>query len=148
MKTFWNNKHELCEESERLGSELMPISGNCETIEGELYRASSRLSYDYYNNGFCNNWSGALEFLARHDMVTVREHSVLCPYRFGNLYESDMGFYEDDCPLQQALVAIHERVIERVLEKEGNLTPNTQNVDMFDFQERAPSGWEDEYYDY
>lgn len=34
---------------------LVPESGKCETLEGELLRAVSRIYYDYTNNGFGNN---------------------------------------------------------------------------------------------
>jgi hypothetical protein len=145
MKTFWNREHELSAESDRLAKELMPMSGNCQTIEGELYRASSRIGYDYYNNGFCNNWSGALAFLVDHDMVTVKEHRVLEPYQFGHRMDNG-NFFEDDCPLQKASVAIHERVIRHILSKE-ELTPNTNNEDMFDYSlpeppyDDSPSIW-------
>lgn len=146
MKTFWNRDHELSTESDRLSKSLMPATGNCETIEGELYRASSRIGYDYYNNGFCNNWSGALAFLRKHDMVSVNEYIALEPYQFGNRLD-DGSFFEDDCPLQKASIAIHERVIRHILSKE-ELTPNTDNVDMFDYSLPEPPWNREDDYDY
>ena len=147
MKTFWNRDHELSTESDRLSKSLMPATGNCETIEGEMFRASTRIGYDYYNNGFCNNWSGALAFLVEHNMVTVKEHKVLEPYQFGDRY-AESGFFEDDCPLQKASIAIHERVIRHILENEDNLTPNTDNVDMFDYSLPEPPWPDEDDYDY
>lgn len=34
--------------------ELVPPVGNADTYHGEVLRISSRLYYDYYNNGLCN----------------------------------------------------------------------------------------------
>ena len=66
VKTFWNGDHELTAAERKMGEDLMPMSGNCASLQGELYRASTRISYDWYNNGWgCNNWSGAVVFLKK-----------------------------------------------------------------------------------
>lgn len=62
--TFWNKAHPLTQTANGLFDLLVPGSGMCPTLQGELLRASSKISYDWFNNGWgCNNWSGAVVFL-------------------------------------------------------------------------------------
>lgn len=64
IANFWDGDHPLTEIAKAKHSELVPMSGNCQTFQGELLRCSSRIEYDWYNNGWgCNNWSGAVMFL-------------------------------------------------------------------------------------
>ena len=49
--SYWNSNGKHQNEYERLYDALVPASGNCETREGEMLRASSRLYYRYYNDG-------------------------------------------------------------------------------------------------
>ena len=53
-KTYWNEQGIYQEEYKRLYEQLVPSSGSAKTLNGELIRAISRLSYDYFNNGNCN----------------------------------------------------------------------------------------------
>lgn len=49
--SYWNSNGKYQNEYERLYDALVPASGNCETREGEMLRASSRLYYRYFNDG-------------------------------------------------------------------------------------------------
>lgn len=53
-KTYWNEQGIYQEEYNKLYEQLVPSSGSAKTLNGELIRAISRLSYDYFNNGNCN----------------------------------------------------------------------------------------------
>lgn len=53
-KTYWNEQGIYQEEYKKLYAELVPDMGSAKTLNGELIRAISRLSYDYFNNGNCN----------------------------------------------------------------------------------------------
>jgi hypothetical protein len=50
-QSYWNNNGAYQEENDRLWEELVPASGSCDTIHGELIRATSRLFYEFCNNG-------------------------------------------------------------------------------------------------
>lgn len=64
---FWDKTHPLSATADALYDKLIPSSGSCSTLQGELLRASSKIGYDWYNNGWgCNNWSGAVCFLQEH----------------------------------------------------------------------------------
>ena len=44
-KSYWGESGAYQEEHDRLWAELVPSSGSCDTIHGELIRATSRLFY-------------------------------------------------------------------------------------------------------
>jgi hypothetical protein len=52
--SYWNNTGVYQQEYDRLYKELVPNSGSADTLRGELIRAISRISYDWYNNGNIN----------------------------------------------------------------------------------------------
>lgn len=67
LATFWNDKHPLTAQANALFDALVPDSGYCSTVVGELLRASTKISYDWFNNGWgCNNWSGAVVFIRQN----------------------------------------------------------------------------------
>jgi hypothetical protein len=53
-QSYWNSNGAYQEEYDRLWNELVPASGPCPTINGELVRAAGRLFYEFCNNGNCN----------------------------------------------------------------------------------------------
>lgn len=53
-KSYWDNEGQLQSEYDKLYEELVPASGEAETLFGEAVRAVSRLGYEYLNNGNCN----------------------------------------------------------------------------------------------
>jgi hypothetical protein len=52
--SYWNGNGVYQKEYQSLFDLYVPTEGKAETICGELLRAISRLSYEYYNNGNCN----------------------------------------------------------------------------------------------
>jgi len=60
---YWENKGKFQKELNELTEQLIPPAGECATHGGEILRAAIRLYYDAFNNGFCNNTSGAINFL-------------------------------------------------------------------------------------
>lgn len=111
-----------------LFDELVPSQGECETFEGELLRAISKIYYDYTNNGFGNNWSGAYNFLDQHFGLLFGERVVLEPYKNGRVcLDAD---YDENDPILRELDALLTRIINRIGDKR---TPNV--CDMYDLQE-------------
>ena len=53
-QSYWKDSGAYQEEHDRLWKELVPSSGSCDTLHGELIRATSRLFYEFCNNGNCN----------------------------------------------------------------------------------------------
>lgn len=120
----------LEENFDKLWSDLVPDSGKCGTLAGELIRAAGRLRYDFYNNGMGNNTSGALLFLDHHGVIKSRDFRTVYPFTRGRLYEGD---YNGDV-FHKSIDSIVESATQFVL-----AYPSTRNLsneqDMFDFEE-------------
>lgn len=74
--SYWNHTSKNTELYNALFKKLVPASGSCETMHGELLRCISKLHYDVFNNSLCN-----LDVLSYHAKFTL-EHSK-------NLLEDD-----------------------------------------------------------
>lgn len=74
---FWNHTHELSEKQSQLWDQYVPDSGNTEFVETEALRAISRLYYDFYNNGWCNEMQPAIDFLRGYFFVDKEQLSNL-----------------------------------------------------------------------
>jgi hypothetical protein len=53
-QTYWNGQGAYQMEYDELYSKLVPDSGSAASLNGELIRGATRLSYEFYNNGNCN----------------------------------------------------------------------------------------------
>jgi hypothetical protein len=148
IATFWNQEHPLSEQAQELFEKLVPMSGSCTTLQGELLRASTRIGYDWYNNGWgCNNWSGAVVFLREHlsDLPNKPEPKVIFEFLKRLDYVHDYSHGEPchfvyDGPNCEAVTKIHEIVVNAIL---ANPDPIPTTLDMFDFQEGDYIGDED-----
>lgn len=136
---FWDNSHRLSEQAHALYEQLVPATGNCETLQGELLRASSKIGYDWYNNGWgCNNWSGAVLFLREHIADLPNPAADVQPIDFHNalleVHQFSHGepVYISDERADQLVTAIHEYVVAKILANPGQI-PN--ELDMWDYRE-------------
>ncbi len=127
---------------------LVPGSGKAEILEGELLRAASRIYHDLYNNGFGNNWAGALVYLKQHLGVDISdEYDTLAPYAQGN--RTVHGRAEELATI--AVDSIMDKVLTKVASANSEYSPNPS--DMFDVDteqdfgrgsEHFRSPWEDD----
>jgi len=135
--TYWNNsgKYQAIYDS----ITLVPAAGKCDTVEGELIRAASKIYYDYYNNGFGNNWSGAWNYLDQYSIVRdiSRELDFLHDYRCG------VRFHVND-EIIDCLESLVNKILEYVIFRENQY--ETNDLDMFALSEDdAPDENESEY---
>ena len=134
---YWNQEGQYQKEYDELHSKLVPLSGNCETLGGETLRAASRLYYDAYNNGFCNNTSGALIFL-RQFLPTADKIEESLDFIYP---KTNTGTYSSTGEMTGvALDSIVDAVIEFNLK--DIRADSKGEYEMFDFQEEDV--WEDE----
>jgi hypothetical protein len=148
MKNFWNNDHPLAADNTRLYEQLVPQSGSCATVQGELLRAASKIAYDWYNNGWgCNNWSGAVVFL----------RTVVPKFALKRTPEEERAFDDalstayyyshgepcgiSDVAADDVVTTIVAYVVQCVLDH-PDLQPNTR--DMYDMSEADDNDWSDE----
>lgn len=122
---------------ERIFAELVPPSGKCETVAGEMVRAAGRLRHDFYNNGMGNNTSGALKFLREKSAIDRELFEYVLPYTTGRVYE---GKYQNDL-FHVAIDRIVEMTTKMVTYNPQLMTmENTE--DMFDYED--PFDWDNE----
>ena len=99
-KTYWCHKGRYTKQYEKLSATLVPASGKCDTVEGEILRAASKIYYDAYNNGFANNTSGAYNFLKLHDCL-----------------DQDVAAYLDENVRGRASGPLNETFLERMVDR-------------------------------
>jgi len=75
--SYWSNTGKYQKEYFNFYDELVPSRGKAELLGGEILRAVSKISYDYYNNGSCNNTSGAWNFLNEFFMCRVPDKDMI-----------------------------------------------------------------------
>lgn len=147
---FWDNNHPLAADSTRLYAELVPSSGKCSTLQGELLRASNKISYDWFNNGWgCNNWSGAANFLQEYALDLSSKRTVgecnafkIALSRVHDFSHGERVSIKDD-DADAIVTTIHAFVVQNVLD---NPEPVVNSFDMWDFSEPdAPYLSEDDY---
>lgn len=140
MDGYWNGKGVHQADYDRLFNELVPSSGASETREGELLRAVSKIGYDCTNNGFGNNWSGALRFLELYLPDFNDEwYQALAPYACGIVHDNP----DEALPVCEAMT---DAVVSHVVSVDGKYSPNP--CDMFDLTVKATGlELEDEEYE-
>jgi hypothetical protein len=126
--------------------QLIPASGKAETVEGEMLRAVSKIQHDFYNNGFGNNWSGALAYLQQYlpSFGVNIPHTLwntISPYATGRTHPNNQKI-ENNIGL--ALDQITDGVMAAIRNSDGNYHPN--QADMYDMS--SPTQWSDDEDDY
>lgn len=145
---FWDHTHSLAAEYDRLSDTLVPGSGKCDTMQGELIRAASRIGYDWYNNGWgCNNWSGSVVFLGRFadDFAQKRTDAEKAAFKkaLKGVHDYSHGEPVDisDEKADELVTTVVAYVVQNLVD---NPAPVANTRDMFDFQEPAYEGEDDE----
>lgn len=129
MNSYWSEQGKYQAEYTRLWN-LVPASGKCDVVAGELLRAANRLTYDFYNNGMGNNTSGAVNYLFEMGAISYNTHKEVYYYTRGRTYG---GRYEDD-DLHNAIIDVMDQTIEFIL-AHPHLEIEANSNDMFDFGE-------------
>ena len=107
--------------------DLMPISGQSETVAGELIRAVSKLGHELYSNGMGNNPSGAVNFLLRQNAINQETYDTIYPLTRGRLYN---GNYNGDS-FQMAVESAIDQTLELV-RSNPELETKESSIDMHD----------------
>lgn len=146
-QSYWggNGKHQTL--YNELLAKLVPESGKCDTVGGELLRAISRIAHDWYNNGGWNNTSGASNYLQGIYAVLSeqgrKDLAYIAPWGSTMAYLDE---FVNEAKYSAALERLADEVI--LLADKLQTQPNTQ--DMFDLQddeqypEDEDDGWDNE----
>ncbi len=114
--SYWNKTGPRQELYDRLWATLIPEQGHSDTVEGELLRCFGWMAHDAYNNGGGNNYSGALLFVRKNLPDFKREW-------YETLYEVIVDGRLDDTEAR-AIEAMGEAILDHLVSKEGNYSPN------------------------
>jgi len=128
--TYWNGNGKYQKEYDQMVNDLVPASGKCDTLAGEMIRAVSRLGYDFYNNGMGNNTSGALNFLESQGVTDSDTFATIYEYTRGRIYH---GHYNND-RLQESIEHLVDQTVGMILRNPQLMTIENQE-DMFDYEE-------------
>ena len=133
----WNDiKKDLENRSEEYWKVLVPGSGNCETMEGEMLRAINRIIYRHWNDGDyffkgygCETAGPAHAFLVQG-----------CPlgYKLKPLFDTTIG---DTSNYESVIYEALDLILEYIDSKEGKYEKS--NVDMFDFESLFTADYDD-----
>lgn len=136
--TYWNNNGTHQSKANEL-QELVPVMGKCDTLRGEIWRAATKIYYDFYNNGFGNHWVEPAMFLM--DMVDLDDEieMVLYEHADGNCL-SHYCDYED----------LMESMIDTVIEAIHGMDDAPNEVDMWSYASGrrgkfSPNMYDEEY---
>ena len=136
---FWDKTHPLAAAAGRLFEQLVPASGKCDTLQGECLRASSKIGYDWYNNGWgCNNWSGAVLFLFEHAETLANKRTPAEYIAFEKALNVAHGYSHgesvdiSDDRADAIVTAIHAFIVQCVLD---NPVAIANEADMWDLRE-------------
>lgn len=147
---FWDQTHPLAADSDRLYEKLVPSHGMCNTLQGETIRASSKIGYDWYNNGWgCNNWSGAVVYLMRYAMELAQNRTneeraafiqALSAVRW---YSHGESCDIDDDEADKLCTTIQAFVVQNILD---NPQPRPNTINMWSLSEpdaKSRGAWGD-----
>jgi hypothetical protein len=120
----------------KLFAKLVPNSGNCKTLEGEMLRALAKIRYRYFNDGdYVNEGYGIetagpafmfLDWTQNCSKLILPELSILLDL----LPDCEGGDYS-------LILDKMEGVLIKHIESKTVLTPNDRNMDMLNFQDEA-----------
>ena len=69
---------DVFEQFDQLWQLLVPTSGQCETVQGEVIRIAGKVGYEIYNNGGVN-WRRSFTALLRQYLTIVASGQALAP---------------------------------------------------------------------
>jgi hypothetical protein len=117
--TYWNNKGKYEAEASLL-QKLVPSTGHCITFKGEVWRATTKIYYDYYNNGWGNTWKAPAAFLITHVDLPESVRTALYDHANGNMHY-------DSCATEIELL------VDTVVEQLRGMNERPNVVDMWEF---------------
>ena len=142
---YWDSKGQYQAEFDAMTQELMPAMGAAESLAGELIRSANRLYYDAFNNGFCNNTSGAINFLYTYLVPFYKDDRDLKEALDLIAPKTNTGGYSSTGMLTgAALDTIVDKVAELIIAK-PELKTQANPCDLFDLQDDDYYEPEDDY---
>jgi hypothetical protein len=144
MSKYWNNEGKYNAEWNQLQDQLVPDVGSADTLAGEMIRAVNKLYYDAFNNGFCNNTSGAANFLDRYAKPMISNVKFNLALSLIEGKTNTGGYSTVDKTTMSALDLLVDSVYELIL-AQPQLKTTANPCDLYELQEPTYYEPEEEY---
>ena len=134
---------ELEDRNEPLYDELVPVSGDAETLEGEMLRAINKIIYRYYNDGDKYYEGYGTETAGpAHSFLINANHPLKA--MMNKLFRE----FVSDSEYKKMLNDILKAILDHIESKQGEYTKNTLGG-MFNYESEYEDDDEDydDYYD-
>lgn len=148
---------EIQTRGENLFHQLVPMSGQCETLEGEMLRAINRIVYRCYNDGD--------KFYSGYGVETAGSSTLFLMEMFSNIEDLkpaaaildmlDISQPHDDDAYETEICKIYELIVLYIESRNGEYRPNTidstsdyYNVAMRTWDSNDGYEDEDDYWNY
>jgi hypothetical protein len=138
--SYWDNEGKYEADAAQL-QQLVPDVGHSATFKGEVWRATVKIYYDYFNNGFGNDWTEAAAFLMDHVALPKTVCDMLYACGAGNMHHDG---YVDEIEL----------MVDTVIESLRNIEDRANTQDMWNWPVSRKHQFEledyedDPFYDY
>jgi len=134
---YWDNNGRYEKEANELQA-LVPSMGQAETQRGEIMRAGSKIYYDFYNNGFGNNWAAPLAFLDQNISLSPDVFDFLSQYAAGVVH----GGRGDDAIIEKMLDEVVQGALKVDPDKPAAGDMWDTDTSRYDFpDEEEDDGW-------
>lgn len=130
QRSYWVGNGRLQAVYNRLWKALVPESGPCETVEGEILRATSKLYYRYYNDGDQVEHGGEGSVSRAHCFLIAHLHGARFQTPLSDLVDCSEEKYE------KTLETLVYEIIKWIRAKKGCYTPNTEGLDYLHYREQ------------
>lgn len=137
VSTFWAGNHALQPLLADIENRLMTKEGPTLYMETEVLRSASRISYDYFNNGFGNDVSQAVAYIDRYHVpyATPQFLTVWKTVREIALWGEPVR----SCPeIDEQITLVSAEILQRVAEADRIGLLNPRGPEMYDMPSVEP----------
>jgi hypothetical protein len=137
VRTFWAGDHALQPVLADVEKRLMTVEGPTAYLETEVLRSASRISYDYFNNGFGNDVSQAVAYIDRYH-VPYATPEFLAAWQ--NVRDIALwGEPVRSCPeIDGQITLVSAEILQRVAEADRLGLLNPRGPEMYDMPSVEP----------
>lgn len=137
VRTFWAGDHDLQPLLADVESRLMTAEGPTLYLETEVLRSASRISYDYFNNGFGNDVSQAVAYIDRYH-VPYATPEFLAAWKSVREIALWGEPVQSRPEIDERITLISAEILLRVAEADRTGTLNPRGPEMYDMPSVEP----------
>ena len=121
INTYWHNEGKEQKLYNSIWKTDVPVSGECETVKGELVRIIGHIQYEYFNNGNINSCKTIYEDVEYEEVINVLNEET------GEWEDEIETYYESEC-VDTDVGDYHASMLKYVNEHVPNIKPFTNKI--------------------